>query len=91
MADIPDEKHQPVEAWCDDNFLHARLKSGLVVSAPLWWYPRLQKASLQQRNTLWLSPSGIHWEEIDEDVAIQGLFEGWKAKDAVAPVMDAAE
>ena len=85
------EKFAPVEAWCDEFFLHARLKSGVVLKVPLWWYPRLFKASLTQRNTVWLSPSGLHWEEIDEDVAIKGMVLGWKAPDAVPPVMDAAE
>ena len=91
MADFSDKKHHPKEAWCDDHALHVRLANGLVLSAPLWWYPLLQSASLAQRNTLWLSPSGIHWDDLDADIAVQGLIEGWKAKDAVPPVMDAAE
>ena len=91
MAEIPKPDHRAVEAWCDHSHLHARLANGVTISVPLWWYPRLQKATLQQRNTLWISPSGLHWDELDEDVAIQGMFEGWKADDAVQPVLDAAE
>ena len=91
MADIPEKSHQPVEAWCDTQALHVRLQNGLTLSAPLWWYPVLHKASLAERNILWLSPSGIHWEDLDQDIAVQGLLEGWKDKNAVPPVMDAAE
>lgn len=91
MANIPEKKHQPAEAWCDDHALHVRLQNDLVLSAPLWWYPALQSAPLAQRNTLWLSPSGVHWEELDIDIAVQGLLEGWKADDAKSPALDAAE
>lgn len=85
------EKFAPVEAWCDTINLYVRVKSGLVLQAPVWWYPRLANASLAQRNTLYLSPSGIHWEDIDEDISVKGLVLGWKDKDAVPPILDAAE
>lgn len=91
MADIPKDEHQPVEAWCDTTYIHAKLQNGVVLSVPLWWYPRVRAGTPAQRNSVWVSPGGLHWNELDEDVAIQGMFEGWKAKDAVPPVMDAAE
>jgi hypothetical protein len=40
--------------------------------------PRLAKATLAQRKRLEISPSGygIHWPEIDEDLAITPLLRG---------------
>jgi len=86
-----DDTFEPMEAWCDEHYLSARLTSGVIVRVPLWWYPRLQNATLAQRNQIELSYSGLHWNGLDDDVKIEGMIMGWKAKDAVEPVMNAAE
>ncbi len=41
---------------------------------PLKWFPRLENASEQQRESFELSPFGIHWEEIDEYLSFEGFF-----------------
>ncbi|WP_299396056.1 DUF2442 domain-containing protein [uncultured Desulfovibrio sp.] len=43
---------------------------------PLAWFPRLLEASPAQREAFELSAFGIHWEELDEDISVQGLLEG---------------
>jgi hypothetical protein len=37
------------------------------------------KASKDQRDGFTLSPFGIHWESIDEDLSFEGLFSFEKA------------
>ena len=91
MAETPEYEKQAVEAWCDEHYLHARLRNKVVLSVPLWFYPDLLNASMTERNSLYISPTGLHWDALDVDVAIQGMFEGWKDKDAVQPVLEAAE
>ena len=58
--------------------LTVRLLDGRRVSAPLAWYPRLLHATPAQRSTWELSGAGfgIHWPEIDEDIAVAGLLAG---------------
>jgi hypothetical protein len=38
--------------------------------------PRLLTATAEQRAQFELSPRGIHWEALDEDVSIDGLLAG---------------
>lgn len=81
---------EPVAAVCDETHLHVTLADGVVLTTPLWWYPRLLAASHVQRNALELSPFGIHWPEIDEDLSVEGMIKGARAPGAVPPA-EAAE
>ena len=36
-------------------------------------YPRLQKASIEELNNYTLTPFGIHWEKLDEDLSFEGF------------------
>ena len=85
-----DPKNEPLEVWCDPHELHVRLKDGRRLSTPLWWYPRLLKATPAQRNNVELSRIGIHWPDVDEDLSVRGMLEGCKAPDAVEPKHEAA-
>ena len=52
------------------------LSDGREISVPLEWFPRLRNATTEQRNK-WRFIArgiGIHWEEIDEDVAVTTLL-----------------
>jgi hypothetical protein len=35
---------------------------------PLWWYPRLLRATPTQRERFEIGRFGVHWPEIDEEV-----------------------
>ena len=52
------------------------LADGRVIAAPLAWFPRLLHATLEQRMAVELSPQGLHWEALDEDVSVAGLLAG---------------
>ena len=43
---------------------------------PLVWFPRLLHATPQQREGFTLSPNGLHWEGLDEDISLSGLLAG---------------
>ena len=60
----------------DADSMWVDLDDGRVQSVPLAWFPRLMAASPEQRDRFELSPRGIHWEDLDEDVAIDGLLAG---------------
>jgi len=52
------------------------LSDGREVSAPLEWFPRLRDATLKQRKNWRLIARGIgiHWEDVDEDIAVSTLL-----------------
>jgi Protein of unknown function (DUF2442) len=74
-----------VSAVCDERDLTVTLTSGVKITTPLWWYPRLLDATPKQREDCRFSRLGVHWEEIDEDLNIAGMLRGAKAPKAVPP------
>jgi hypothetical protein len=71
---------------CTDRDLVVALTDGRTVTAPLWWYPRLLRATPEQRARFEIGRYGIHWEEIDEDIELAGLLVGARAPGATPPV-----
>ena len=60
----------------DDDSMWVYLDDGRVMAVPLAWFPRLLAATPEQRVHFELSPGGIHWEALDEDISIDGLLAG---------------
>jgi Protein of unknown function (DUF2442) len=84
-SDFETEAVRPVSAMCDDTHVFVSLADGRQISAPLWWYPFLEKASAKDRARLALEFSGIWWPALDEGVSVKGLLLGWKAPGAKLP------
>ncbi len=47
-----------------------------TLGIPLAWFPKLMHASPEQRERFELSARGIHWDELDEDISVDGLIAG---------------
>lgn len=64
------------------------LMNGRTIAVPLAWYPRLFSATPKQRANWKKSGGGygIHWPDVDEDLAVEGLLRG-----APAPGVELAE
>ena len=60
----------------DDAQMWVSLSDGRVIGVPLAWFPRLMEASPEARAAVTISPFGLHWEALDEDVSIEGLLAG---------------
>jgi hypothetical protein len=60
----------------DDHSLWVDLSDGRMIAVPLVWFPRLLNATPQQREQVELSPFGLHWDALDEDIAVAGLLAG---------------
>jgi hypothetical protein len=58
--------------------LRVELVDGRTVVAPLGWYPRLAHGSSAERADWRLigRGEGIHWPELDEDIAVEDLLLG---------------
>ena len=66
------------EVWFDADMMHVRLLDGREISVPVEWFPRLRNAGEEQRNKWRLIGKGIgiHWADIDEDIAVASLLRG---------------
>ena len=84
------DAEEPNAAWCENDSLRVRLADGREIVTPLWWYPRLVAATHAQRNVVELSPFGVHWPEVDEDLSIKGMLRGAKAPGATPRKENAA-
>ncbi|WP_072166254.1 DUF2442 domain-containing protein [Erwinia sp. Leaf53] len=60
----------------DEVTMWVELNDGRTLGVPLAWFPRLLHASPEQRNGYELSPRGIHWDTLDEDISVAGLLAG---------------
>jgi len=60
----------------DDDSFWVELSDGRTLSVPLAWFPRLLRATAEQREAVTMSTRGLHWDELDEDISIEGLLAG---------------
>ena len=67
-------QHFIEKVWVDDSQVYAKTRDGLVASYPFAMWDRLLRASQLQREDFYLSYSGIHWPQIDEDLSFEGMF-----------------
>ena len=67
-----------VDVSCTDNALKVILADGREISAPLEWFPRLQKATQKQKKQWRLIGGGIgvHWDAVDEDISVETILSG---------------
>ena len=80
LAINADERFEKV--GFSEDFLEVTLKDGRRISVPVDWYPRLARASMEQRAKWQICGGGygIHWPELDEDLSTEGLLRGAPAR-----------
>jgi hypothetical protein len=59
-----------------DGHILIEMRSGVEIRFPVAGNPRLAKGSLAQLSRIELSPFGLHWPDLDEDLSLRGLMEG---------------
>ncbi len=62
--------------WFSEDKMHVRLDDGRELAVPIEWFPSLRDATDEQRNR-WRfigGGEGIHWEDLDEDILVDGLL-----------------
>jgi hypothetical protein len=68
-----------VEDVCvTEDTLSIDLSDGRTISVPTAWYPRLLHATPEEKKNWRLigRGHGLHWEDIDEDISVEGLLTG---------------
>lgn len=66
------------KVWFDKYNMWLDLLDGRILAIPLEYFPRLLNATKKEREKYVLSGNGtgIHWDELDEDISVQGLLLG---------------
>ncbi len=80
--DVPDAARVEVG---EDAFT-LQLSDGRTLSVPLTWYPRLLHARPDElaRWRLIGGGQGIRWDDLDEDVSVEGLLAGRRSGESQA-------
>jgi hypothetical protein len=62
----------------DDVTMWVALNDGRTIGVPLGWFPRLLHATPEQRARCRIGATGLglHWEDLDEDISVEGLLAG---------------
>lgn len=60
----------------EGGMLRVRLSDSREVAAPVEWFPRLRDATDEERSNWRLIGRGvgIHWDDLDEDISVEGLL-----------------
>jgi len=59
-----------------DGHIVISMDSGVEVRFPIARNPRLAHGTPQQLCNVEVSPFGLHWPDLDEDLSFRGLLEG---------------
>lgn len=62
------------EVRFDEDTMWVSLADGRTLGVPLAWFPRLLSATPEARADVTLSPYGLHWEALDEDISVPALM-----------------
>ena len=68
------EKQRIKKVWVDDDAVYAMTEQGLTANYPFSTWKRLREATPAQRSDFYLTYSGIHWPQVDEDLSFEGMF-----------------
>lgn len=64
---IKSARFDPYNIWL-------QLSDGRTLGVPLSYFPALEKAGAGQLEKFELSPCGIHWDELNEDLSLEGFL-----------------
>jgi hypothetical protein len=64
------------DLWFSQDKMYLLLDDGRELAVPVDWFPALRDASAEQKNNFRFigGGEGIHWEDLDLDVLVEGLL-----------------
>ena len=65
-----------IKAFHKKDYIVIHMKSGVEIRFPVKKNRRLAKGTHKQLNNIEISPYGLHWPDLDEDLSFRGLLEG---------------
>ena len=73
MNTLIDKVHSAIY---QDGKILVTMESQVEIRFPVAGNPRLSQGTPEQLNNIEVSPFGLHWPDLDEDLSFRGLFEG---------------
>ncbi|MFH1259703.1 MAG: DUF2442 domain-containing protein [Elusimicrobiota bacterium] len=69
---------QATKVWFDNDNIWVLLADGRQLATPLSYFPRLLNATSEAKKNYIIGGggTGLHWDEIDEDISVNGLLMG---------------
>ncbi|MEW6609328.1 MAG: DUF2442 domain-containing protein [bacterium] len=65
-----------ITASYQNGYIIVQMESGVEIRFPVGKNKRLAHGTNEQLNNIEVSPYGLHWPELDEDLSFRGLLEG---------------
>ena len=65
-----------IEATHKNGYIVIRMASGVEIRFPVSKNKRLAQGTNRQLNNVEVSPYGLHWPDLDEDLSFKGLLQG---------------
>ena len=69
----------------DNGFVIVSFRDGASLRFPVSGNPRLATGTPEQVSRMEVSPFGIHWPDLDEDLSFEGLARGDYGQHALQP------
>jgi hypothetical protein len=66
----------PSSVRFDEQTMWVELSDGRTIGVPIAWFPRLLKATPEQRANVEISLVGLYWDELDEALPLAALLAG---------------
>ena len=61
-----------------------QMASGVDIRFPVARNPRLARGTPEQLSNIEISPYGLHWPDLDEDIGVEGLLLGKRSTESPA-------
>ena len=74
-----------VKAWHEKGRIQVKLNTGRTVGFAVSANPRLARGTAAQLNHIEVSPYGLHWPDLDEDLSTAGIIAGRFGNTATKP------
>lgn len=65
-----------VTATFSNGYILVSMETGVEIKFPVEKNPRLCGGTASQLNHIEISPFGLHWPDLDEDLSFEGLAKG---------------
>ena len=78
MNTLKNNEIKALDVRLEEKLFFAILEDGRQIGVPYAWFWRLEKATEEERKN-WRfigGGTGIHWEDLDEDISIMGILKG---------------
>ncbi|MDA3872689.1 MAG: DUF2442 domain-containing protein [Kiritimatiellae bacterium] len=65
-----------IRATSSEGYIYVFMETGVDIKFPVEKNPRLSVGTPAQLNHIEISPFGLHWPDLDEDLSFEGLAKG---------------